>query len=57
MILQIHLVEYNTRNKSVYSECIYKHKGQIFGLSPSPYNPELCFAIVGCESGSKRILI
>ena len=48
---QIHLVEYNPRSKNVYSECIYKHKGQIFGLSPCPYNPELCFTIVGCDSG------
>ena len=44
-------MEYNPRSKNVYSECIYKHKGQIFGLSPCPYNPELCFTIVGCDSG------
>ena len=45
-------MEYNPRSKNVYSECIYKHKGQIFGLSPCPYNPELCFTIVGCDSGT-----
>ncbi|CBK23448.2 uncharacterized protein [Blastocystis hominis] len=51
---EIHLVEYNSRNKNVYSECIYKHNGQIFGLSPCPYDPELCFAIVGCDSDTKK---
>ena len=35
----------------MYSECIYKHKEQIFGLSPCPYDPELCFVLVGCDSG------
>ena len=49
-------MEYNSRNKNVYSECIYKHNGQIFGLSPCPYDPELCFAIVGCDSGNRFIL-
>lgn len=49
-------MEYNSRNKNVYSECIYKHNGQIFGLSPCPYDPEMCFAIVGCDSGNSSIL-
>lgn len=49
-------MEYNSRNKNVYSECIYKHNGQIFGLSPCPYDPEMCFAIVGCDSGNRSNL-
>lgn len=50
--MQIHVVEYNTKNRTVFSERIYKHNGQIFGLSPCPYDPQLCFVIVGCESGT-----
>ena len=51
---EIHVVEYNTKNRTVFSERIYKHNGQIFGLSPCPYDPQLCFVIVGCESDTKK---
>lgn len=41
----------------MYSECIYKHKEQIFGLSPCPYDPTLCFVVVGCDSGLYMLII